>query len=165
MAPQPNINRSIPRPGTRTRRVWEIADTVTRESGRRAQRRDVIERYVAEGGNPNTANTQYQYWKSDYESRHGSSDHPQREEASDVGAQTLKVASDGRLVIPLEMRTAMDLGDDGRVIARVVKGELRLMSRTAAIKRMQDEARAHKKPGERVVDEFLAERRAMWNDA
>ena len=159
--PNARTNYSRPRTGTRTRRVWDIADTVTKERGRRAARREVVERYVAEDGNPNTANTQYQYWKTDYDSRERS---PERELGS-VGAQSLKIGPDGRLVIPLEMRSAMDLGEDRQVTARVVSGELRLMSRVAAVKRMQNEAETHKRPGERVVDEFLAERRAMWNDA
>ena len=43
--------RDRPHPGTLTGRVWEIADEITREKGRRAERREVIERYVAEKGN------------------------------------------------------------------------------------------------------------------
>lgn len=153
----------MPRPGTRTRRVWEVADAITRERGRRAQRREVIERYAAEGGNPNTGNTQYQYWKTDYDARHVTRE--PAESLADVGAQPLKIGPDGRVVIPAQMRTAMELGQDGHVTARVVKGELRLISRSTAIKRLQNESRARNTSGESVVDEFLAERRAMWNDA
>lgn len=54
----------MPGPGARTRRVWEIADAVTEEMGTRAERREVVRRFVAENGNPDTANTQYQRWKS-----------------------------------------------------------------------------------------------------
>lgn len=155
----------MPRPGTRTRRVWEIADAITREKGRRAERRQVIERYVAENGNPNTGNTQYQYWKTDYDARHPAVEQDPGAILAAVGAQSLKIAPDGRLVIPVEIRSAMELGEDGHVTARVVQGELRLISRAAAIKRIQNEARAGNTPREGVVDEFLAERRAMWNDA
>ena len=56
-----------PQPGTLTGRVWELADEITREKGRRAERREVIERYVAENGNRNTAGTQYQHWKKHYD--------------------------------------------------------------------------------------------------
>ena len=150
-------NYPRPRSGTRTRRVWDIADTTTKEQGRRAERREVIARYVAEDGNPNTANTQYQYWKTDYDSLEPSPEH----KLLDVGARTLKIGPDGRLVIPLEMRSVMELGEDGQVTARVVRGELHLISRIAAVKRIQNEAEARKRPGERVVDEFLAERRVM----
>ena len=157
----------MPGPGTRTRRVWEIADAVTEETGIRAERRDVVRRFVAENGNPNTANTQYQHWKRANDAR------GQREQkamstpagrAGDIGAQPLKVGSDGRVVIPQDMRAAMVLSEDGHVTARVVRGELRLISRPAAIERMQTETAALKEPGESVVDEFLSERRAIWGE-
>ena len=60
-----------PRLGTKTGRVWEIADEITREKGRPAKRREVIERFTTENGNANTANTQYQYWKDWYELQPG----------------------------------------------------------------------------------------------
>lgn len=60
------------------------------------------------------------------------------------------------------MRAAIFLGEDGHVTARVVDGELRLVARGAAIRRIQNEARAYKSPGESVLDEFLGDRRAMW---
>ncbi|MYD97077.1 MAG: hypothetical protein F4X98_06785 [Gammaproteobacteria bacterium] len=158
----------MPSAGTRTRRVWEIADAVTEETGARAERKEVVRRFVAENGNPNTANTQYQHWKNAYDARG-----QQREQrassapsgrAGDVGAHPLKVGSDGRVVIPQDMRAAMVLGEDGHVTARVVRGELRLISRPAAIERTQAETAALKQPGESVVDAFLAERRAMWGE-
>ena len=109
-------------------------DEITREKGRRAERREVIERYVAENGNRNTAGTQYQYWKKRY-------DEPPRapapaspeEHPRAVGPQPLKVGPDGRLLIPLDMRKAIALGDDGRVTARVEAGELRLVTPTVAV--------------------------------
>ena len=58
----------------------------------------------------------------------------------------------------------MVLSEDGHVTARVVRGELRLISRPAAIERMQTETAALKEPGESVVDEFLSERRAIWGE-
>ena len=151
----------VPGPGTRSRRVWEIADAVTEETGRRAERREVVERFVAENGNPNTATTQYQHWKATYDARDVSASFAERQ-PGDAGPEALKVAPDGRLVIPQDMRLAMLLGDDGHVTARVVDGELRLVSRASALRRMQAEAKGLKKPGESVVDAFLAERRGLW---
>ena len=157
----------MPSAGTRTRRVWEIADAVTEETGARAERREVVRRFVAENGNPNTANTQYQHWKRAYDAReqagHEATAIPTGR-AGDIGAQPLKVGPDGRVVIPQDMRAAMLLGEDGHVTARVVRGELRLISRPAAIERTQAEMAALKQPGESVVDAFLAERRAMWGE-
>ena len=49
------------------------------------------------------------------------------------GPQPLKVGPDGRLLIPLDMRKAIALGDDGRVTARVEAGELRLVTPTVAV--------------------------------
>jgi bifunctional DNA-binding transcriptional regulator/antitoxin component of YhaV-PrlF toxin-antitoxin module len=76
----------------------------------------------------------------------------------------LAVAENGRIVIPKEMRAAMDLGPDGAVTARLVDGELRLISPRAAIARAQRRLAHLATPGVSVVDEFLAERRAMWGE-
>lgn len=154
----------MPGEGTRTRRVWEIADAVTRETGRRAARRDVVERFVAENGNPNTANTQYQHWKAAFDACGQSRETSAGSVPGQFGPQSLKVSADGRVAIPRPMRAAMSLGEDGHVTARVVDGELRLVARGAAIRRMQNEARAYKNPGESVVDEFLGDRRAIWGE-
>lgn len=154
---------SRPRPGTRTGRVWEVADEVTQEKGRRASRREVVERIVAENGNPATANTQYQHWKSSYEvaveDRPGSDD-----DLGNVEARTLSVGPDGRLVIPRHMREAMLLDKDPHVTVHVEAGELRVVSRRVAIRRLQRKFRPLKRPGIDEVDAFLADRRAMWGE-
>ena len=114
-----------PRPGALTGRVWEIADGITREAGRRAERREVVERYVAENGNSNTAGARHQHWKKHYEAiRKGSEPAPSARPRT-IGSQPLGIAPDGRAPIPLEMREAMALKDDDRVPARVEEGELR----------------------------------------
>ena len=158
------VARRRPYPGTRTGRVWEIADEVTREKGRRAKRREVIERYVAERGNRNTAGTQYQYWKKDYDApRRGSVPAPSEEQRT-IGPRSLKISRDGRLLIPVDMREAIGLGDDARVTARVEAGELRLVCPALAVRQIQARMRKYKKPGESIVDRFLADRRAMWGE-
>ena len=156
--------RGRPHPGTRTGRVWEIADEITREKGRRAERREVIERYVAENGNRNTAGTQYQYWKQRHDAPRNATDSAPPKALRDVEPQPLKVSSDGRVLIPLEMREAMTLEKDGRVTARVEAGELRIVSPAAAVRRIQARMQKFKKPGESIVDRFLAERRALWGE-
>lgn len=156
--------RARPHPGTRTGRVWEIADEITREKGRRAERREVIERYVAENGNRNTAGTQYQYWKQHHDEPRNAAASTTSERLRDVDPQPLKVSSDGRVLIPLEMREAMAVGEDGRVTARVEGGELRIVSPAAAVRRIQARMQKFKKPGESIVDQFLAERRALWGE-
>ena len=156
--------RARPRPGTRTGRVWEIADEITREQGRRAERHEVIDRYAAENGNRNTASTQYQYWKKHQDEPRNAATSALPEKLRDVEPQPLKVSSDGRVLIPLEMREAMALGEDGRVTARVEGGELRLVSPAAAVQRVQARMQKLKTPGESTVDQFLAERRALWGE-
>lgn len=84
-------------------------------------------------------------------------------EAGD-GYVPLNVAPDGRIVLPKALRDAMMLDPDGRVTAHVEDGELRIVSPLAAIRRAQRIAQKYKKPGQSVVDEFLAERRAMWGE-
>ena len=163
-APDRAVIHARPRPGTRTGRVWEIADEITRERGRRAERREVIKRYAAENGNRNTAGTQYQYWKKHQDEPRNAATPAPPERLRDVGPQPLKVSSDGRVLIPLEMREAMAVGEDGRVTARVEAGELRIVSPAAAVRRIQARMQKFKKPGESIVDQFLAERRALWGE-
>ena len=152
-----------PRAGTRTGRVWEVADEITRETGRRASRREVVDRIAAEDGNRATASTQYQHWKTSHEASVGQAP-ALGEDLADVERQSLTVGPDGRLVIPQEMREAMLLEKDLLVTARVEAGELRVVSRRVAIRRMQRELQQYKKPGESVVAGFLADRRAMWGE-
>jgi bifunctional DNA-binding transcriptional regulator/antitoxin component of YhaV-PrlF toxin-antitoxin module len=147
---------------SKTGRVWEIADEITRETGRRAERKAVLARYRAEGGNENTGSTQYHLWKAEHQRRHPAGPGPA--ESRDIPPQRLNVAPDGRIVIPAAMRAAMHLGPDGVVMAEVVDGELRLVTPATAIRRIQDIAARYKRPEESVVDEFLAERRAMWGE-
>lgn len=54
----------IPRPaaGTRTGRVWEIADEISAKAQRPALREEVLNAAKIEGINPNTASTQYGRW-------------------------------------------------------------------------------------------------------
>ncbi len=53
-----SLNRRPPSDSA-TGRVWDIADEKTQETGRKASRKEVVERYLADGGNGNTASTQY----------------------------------------------------------------------------------------------------------
>ena len=63
-SPNPSARSDIRKPtrGTKTRRVWEIADEITASTQRPARREDVIRVARKEGLNPNTASTQYSRW-------------------------------------------------------------------------------------------------------
>jgi bifunctional DNA-binding transcriptional regulator/antitoxin component of YhaV-PrlF toxin-antitoxin module len=84
-----------------------------------------------------------------------------RTRASEPGAGPvhLTVAADGRLLIPAEMRRAMHLDASGRVTARVVDGELHLITPRTALRRLRAIARRLAPDGDAVVDEFIAEKR------
>lgn len=72
----------------------------------------------------------------------------------------LKVAPDGRFVIPAAARAAMDIPEDGTVTAFLHDGELRIISQRTAIRRAQAFIKANRKGTGSVVDELIAERRA-----
>lgn len=78
--------------------------------------------------------------------------------------EKLKLGEGGRVVIPAALREAMDVAPGDTLIANVENGELRLITRRMAFKRAREKATKYRKPGESVVDEFLAERRAMWGE-
>jgi hypothetical protein len=142
-----------PRPGSASGRVWEIADAITRETGRMARRKDVIERYVSEGGNPNTASTQYHHWKNAMAGRQAGA-------SGSVGRVRLTVAPDGRLVIPADMRQAMQIDATGMVTARVIDGELRVIAPRAALERARAMVEGFDTGEGSPVDELIRERRA-----
>ncbi len=156
-----------PDAGSRTGRVWDVADEITREQGRKATRREVMDRIVAEGGNENTASTQYQRWKTarDSEVREEGATYIASSDTAEgpcIDPRWLKIADDGRLLIPTDMRAAMGI-EDNVIHARVENGELRLLSRDGAVKRVQRMVAPYRGSGS-VVDSFIAERRALWGE-
>ncbi len=176
--------RGRPSAGTKTGRVWDIADALSRRLGRRATHQEVRRQYVdEEGGEATTCMTTYYQWKASFDA-HGGGGGGASGVAEEVapfdpvtdlsgeGAAPLRVdpgvrltvADNGRVVIPKDLRDAMALGADGAVMARLVDGELRLIAPRAAIARAQRRLAHLKKPGESIVDEFLAERRAQWGE-
>lgn len=84
----------------------------------------------------------------------------QTDELRSVPHARLKIDKAGRVVIPAEMRAAMGVAVGDVLVARVVDGEFRLISREAGVRRAQRLVRQHVPEGTRLVDELLAERRA-----
>ncbi len=78
----------------------------------------------------------------------------------DVEAQKLRIAEDGRLVVPAEMRKAMLVDETGVITARVVDGELRVLTPKAALRSLQRMVREASPGGVSMADELIAERRA-----
>jgi AbrB family looped-hinge helix DNA binding protein len=73
---------------------------------------------------------------------------------------TLTLASNGRVVIPASVRTAMGIGDGDRVIGRVENGALIIEPVAAAVRRAQALVAKHARTHPSVVEELIAERRA-----
>lgn len=71
----------------------------------------------------------------------------------------IQIGAGGRIVIPVEMRVAMGISDGDELIARVVDGELRLLSQNSAVKRAQELVRQFVPAGTKLVDELLSDRR------
>ena len=69
------------------------------------------------------------------------------------------------MLVPAAMREAMLLDHDGHVTARVEAGELRVASPAVAVKQVQSRMRKYRKPGESVVEQFLAARPALWGES
>ncbi len=157
----PILHKTI-RDGSQKRRIWAICDRLHSERGHIPPGREVVGIYIAEGGNKGTGFTQYSNWKKAL--KEVRPDAPHAAEPSVVDPIPLVIDSQGRLTIPPEMRAAMLLGAGGKVTARIEDGELRVIAPSVAIRRAQEMVRRHVKPGASIVDEFLAERRAMWGE-
>lgn len=154
--------------GQKTRRVNEIIEELCEELGRLPKYREVAERYAREGGNENTARTQYAMWKRERLERranelpgHGDAPDPTAHDApGDCDPMSLSIDAEGRLTLPPELRAAMLLGPGGKVVARVVDGELRIITMPVAIRRAQEFVRGSVPEGVSLADELIAERRA-----
>lgn len=142
-----------PSSGTRTGRVWEIADELTRRNGRTATRGEVVKQFTSEGGNPNTASTQFQKWKQTHlAAPAGRNPRPMR--------FSVQVKDAGRILLPADIRDALGIAEGDTLQAVVQDGELRLMTPMSALRRLQEMV-ARKPASERgTVDDFLAMRRA-----
>ena len=73
--------------------------------------------------------------------------------------RTVALDKRGRLVIPTDVRAALDLHDGDRLVIRVDDRTIVLESEADARARLRGFA-AHVAPGRSLVDELLAERRA-----
>lgn len=149
------LNSFRPSKGTETGRVWDIADEFSRRAGGRARRADVIRAFVKEGGNPNTAATQYQAWKTAYDERQGPGTPGMREQFFD-----LPLREGGRVLIPQELREQLGVNEGDLLVGELVDGQLTLMSRATALRKAQELVRQYVPAGVSLVDELIAERRA-----
>ena len=71
----------------------------------------------------------------------------------------VKVASNGRMILPASVRRAMGLQGDGRVILTVEDDQVRLSPIGHGVSRAQALYREHAKQA-RTIDDFLTDRKA-----
>ncbi len=72
----------------------------------------------------------------------------------------VRVDLQGRLLVPKEMRDAVEMKPGGRVTLLVENGEIRVITPTAAVHRMRELSAKYNPSGRSLVDELIAERRA-----
>ena len=85
---------------------------------------------------------------------------PMPDKPGNVESQKIRLLADGRIVIPAKMRSAMLIEKGGYLTARVVEGELRVLTPKSAIFKLQKRMREVVPEGVSVVDDLIAERRA-----
>lgn len=71
----------------------------------------------------------------------------------------LKVNENGRIVIPAQFREAMGIQAGDEVLLRVEDDELRITTVAKRLERARRLLRKYVKPGRRLADELIAERR------
>lgn len=72
----------------------------------------------------------------------------------------MKMSEGGRVVIPAEIRKALNLNEGDTVLWELLDGEARLTSRREQLRRAQALVRRYVPEGVSLVDELIAERRA-----
>ena len=70
-----------------------------------------------------------------------------------------KIGRGGRVVIPAAYRRALGLGEGDDVQLRLEGDEVRIVSRSSVIRRVQERVAHYVEPGRSLVDELIAERR------
>ncbi len=72
----------------------------------------------------------------------------------------VRVDAQGRLLVPKELRDAVDMRPGENVTLLVQDGEIRVITVTAARAIVREIAAKYSTPGRSLVDELIAERRA-----
>lgn len=144
-----------PSSGTKTARVWEIADEITHKFGRLARRQEVIDQFSKEGGNPNTASTQYSQWHSAIKSMHKTS---QNQNIQNIRTQAI-IGADGRILIPLEIRNALNFSNNKLLNLIIKNGELIISPPKSALNNLRNLIASTDKNDISIVEELIAERR------
>jgi len=147
-----------PTAGSKTGRVWVIADKLSNETGRKAIRKDVIAACVKAGSNPNTASKQYDDWQKMYDNSNDGSEQSSGK-FSNTDRQWLEMGLDGRILIPVALRKAMQISPGEKITAWVDEGELHIVSVNVGVQKLQAMVRDQIPEGVSLVDELIKDRR------
>jgi hypothetical protein len=164
--PMTMIQSGRPEHGALTRRVWEIADQMLAQTGQFPRGRDVVDAYLREDPkrNEGTGFTQYSHWKKAQGAMAVRADADDMAAGDADGVMRVTVSSEGVLRLSPAMLQALDIPQGGVLAAEVADGQLTLVAPMTALRRIQRLAQKYRKPGESIVDGFLAERRAIWGE-
>ncbi|MCW2921239.1 MAG: AbrB family transcriptional regulator [Thermoleophilia bacterium] len=66
----------------------------------------------------------------------------------------------GRIVVPAEIRSELGFDEGVRLVARVIDGELRILTYRANLERIRQRVRDRNPDGTNMVEELIADRRA-----
>ena len=77
----------------------------------------------------------------------------------DLLRQQSSFGKDGRILIPIALREAAGVKPGERVVIRIVDGAIVIETIATQIRKVQAMVAHLKRPGESVVDEFIAEKR------
>lgn len=147
-----NLRSNRPSSGGKTGKVWDTADRISKETGRPATRREVIDVILSAGGNYNTASKQYYDWQKSRTSADATA-------PANTPSVVLQMGRDGRVLVPQSFRLAMGIDDSTKLSARVDNGELRIVPQKLAVARLQALVKEHDKGQGSAVDELLKDRR------
>jgi AbrB family looped-hinge helix DNA binding protein len=78
----------------------------------------------------------------------------------DATQATLKVGPDGRILIPAGLRRRAGIEPGKTMTVRIEGDHLVLEDPVVAIRRLQESLASLRRPGESIVDELIADRRA-----
>ena len=80
--------------------------------------------------------------------------------ASPKQVSPLRMGKQGRIVVPADIRSELGFEEGVRLVARVIDGELRILTYQANLERIRERVRARGGATGNVVDELIADRRA-----
>lgn len=77
----------------------------------------------------------------------------------------VRIGTNGRFVLPAELRRALGIADGDTLVVRLVDDEVRLATPAAAVRRAQRAVRPYLPEGRSLAEDLIADRRAEADPA